>query len=458
VPLAPEDGQSLSAGLGRVDAVLEELGMTRSVTPQPRDRARDNAMALLEACGSAAAGRELALVGYAAELLSAVDLAVDAQRTRELVGALQARAGIPRVALGRELLRTRRAGDHAASHGLEAQLALLRTLTGARAVSVWSEDSDGEPRAVARAGELDTGAVAAVAAARAMLAGEPLSAEAPRDTLGTRIDPARPAAGALIAHGIDPAAPELRPLLSAAAPNVAELLERDMLLDRQQWRELVAGAVERRLARVRFDLHDGPQQDVILLAHDVRLFRDQLRPLLDGDPNQQRALGRLDDLEAQLIALDGDLRRLSTSVQSPFLAPDSLLESLQRVTDAFAKRTGIRPEADYRGDLTQLSESQQIALLALIQEALSNVRKHSEATSVQISIVSDSDGIRVTVSDDGRGFDPETTVAPAARAGRLGLVGMHERVRMLGGQTRIESRPGGPTVICAVLPWWGGDD
>ena len=125
---------------------------------------------------------------------------------------------------------------------------------------------------------------------------------------------------------------------------------------------------------------------------------------------------------------------------------------MQRVTDAFAKRTGILPETDYRGDLAQLSDSQQIALLALIQEALSNVRKHGEATSVQISLVSDPDGIRVTVSDDGRGFDPETTVAPAARAGRLGLVGMHERVRMLGGRPQIESCPGGPTVISAFLP------
>ena len=62
------------------------------------------------------------------------------------------------------------------------------------------------------------------------------------------------------------------------------------------------------------------------------------------------------------------------------------------------------------------------------------------------------------MSDDGRGFDPETTVARAARAGRLGLVGMHERVRMLGGQTQIDSRPGGPTVVSAVLPRWDGED
>jgi signal transduction histidine kinase len=209
---------------------------------------------------------------------------------------------------------------------------------------------------------------------------------------------------------------------------------------------------------VRFDLHDGPQQDVILLAQDIRMFRDQLRPLLDGHPDQGRALGRLDDLEAQLLALDGDLRRLSTSVQSPFVSPDSLLESLQRVADAFAKRTGIVPKTEFGADLTELSESQQIALLALVQEALSNVRKHGEASAVRVSIVPEGDGIRAEVTDDGRGFDPETTVARAVQAGRLGLVGMHERVRLLGGETQIQSQPGGPTVVSAVLPRWGGEE
>ena len=75
-------------------------------------------------------------------------------------------------------------------------------------------------------------------------------------------------------------------------------------------------------------------------------------------------LDHADDLEAQLIALDGDLRRLSTTVQSPFLSPGSLIESLQRVCDAFATRTGILPETEFSADLTDLSESQEIALLA----------------------------------------------------------------------------------------------
>jgi len=431
VPVAPEDGQSLSAALQQVVAALDDAGIGASLSPDARARAQSSARGLLDAYGGGADGIAAAVVACAAELVGGLADAPagSSDDVRRAAEALHRRAGISRVALGRELLRARGA----------AQLPLLRALTGARAVSVSVEQKDGDPRRVAHTGDLGAGT------------------RSEERTLRLRIA-ARPVAGVLTLHGVDPHAPELDLLLAAAAPGVADLIERETLRDREHWRELVTGAVERRLARVRFDLHDGPQQDVILLAQDVRMFRDQLGPLLEGHPDQVRALGRLDDFEAQLMALDGDLRRLSTSVQSPFLSPGSLLESLQRVTDAFAKRTGILPETDFTADLSGLSESQEIALLALVQEALSNVRKHGEASAVQISIVSDPDGIRAQVTDDGRGFDPEATAARAARAGRLGLVGMHERARMLGGETRIESRPGGPTVVSALLPRWGGEE
>jgi signal transduction histidine kinase len=460
VPIAPEDRQSLAEALEPVATVLDDLGVGAFIPVTARDRAQDNARALTDACGGAADGVALALVAYAAELVGIIadELAADhPDDLRRLFDALQARAGVPQVALGRELVRGRRLTELPAPDALHGQLALLRALTGAHAVSLWAGQGEADPRLFARAGELDVAAGQIAPAVRAVLESDGAGLTTGEAAVGLRIG-VRPAVGALIVQGVDPQAPELGLLLAAAAPGVAGLLERDTLRDREHWRELVAGAVERRLARVRFDLHDGPQQDVILLAQDVRLFRDQLRPLLHCDPDQARALGRLDDLEAQLLSLDGDLRRLSTSVQSPFLSPGSLLESLERVADAFAKRTGILPQTDFSADLTALSESQQIALLALVQEALSNVRKHGDASTVRVSIVAHPDGIRAEVSDDGRGFDPETTVARAAGAGRLGLVGMHERVRMLGGQTQIDSKPGGPTVVSAVLPRWGGEE
>jgi signal transduction histidine kinase len=141
-------------------------------------------------------------------------------------------------------------------------------------------------------------------------------------------------------------------------------------------------------------------------------------------------------------------------VESPFVHPGSLPDQLGQITKAFAARSGFEPQTRLEGDLTKLSESQQIALMALIREALSNVREHSRARTVTISISSRANGVKAEVTDDGVGFEPETTLVRAAREGHLGLVGMHERVRMLGGRTHIESRPGGPTVISVSLPSW----
>ena len=236
---------------------------------------------------------------------------------------------------------------------------------------------------------------------------------------------------------------------------LAGLLDREALLAREHSNEEeVVSAVQRRLARLRFDLHDGPQQDVHLLAQDLALFREQLRPVIAGEPNAERLIGRLDDLEAQLVALDGDIRRLSSAVQSPFLTPGSLPQALTEITDAFASRTGVEPVTRLTGAARSPHRFAADHAAGAVREALSNIRKHSDAQAVRITIDSDEHGVRAEIRDDGRGFDTESTLVRAARAGRLGLVGMHERVRMLGGRTDITSRPGGPTVISATLPRW----
>lgn len=108
------------------------------------------------------------------------------------------------------------------------------------------------------------------------------------------------------------------------------------------------------------------------------------------------------------------------------------------------------------GNFAPMTDSQQITLLALVREALNNIREHSGAKTVTLSLRASDDGTEVTIIDDGRGFEPEEELVRAARGGHLGLVGMHERVRMLGGETNIDSRPGGPTTISAQIPRWRG--
>jgi two-component system nitrate/nitrite sensor histidine kinase NarX len=234
------------------------------------------------------------------------------------------------------------------------------------------------------------------------------------------------------------------------------IVQREILLAQNaaSVRALVESS-ERKLTRLGFDLHDGPIQDVAVLAEDLRLFQDQLERELGPLAKHERVRGRIEDLDAQLAALDGELRRLSGEVQAasvllnrPF--PTALRERVR----AFTARTGVKPRLTLAGDMSLLSTSQQIALLNIIQEALSNIREHAHATKVQIVVSSSRDGLEAKVVDNGRGFDLESTLMRAAREGRIGLLAMNERVRLLGGGCRIDSRRGGPTIVSVSLEPW----
>ena len=446
--------------LDRLDRLIDETVSSVALPLDVRRQRRQDALTRLGAPGDVPAAVAVVALGYASELIeaAAVDLAARPDDAFALFTGIEAITGLSRVTLARDVLRSPRFGELAPEVAVEAQLALLASLSDARAVSLWTSGPDGAPRQLASAGTPAPEDGEARELASCLLARP--DSDAVGAALGVRLDQRIERPAALVAHAPRPGprppeADHRLMLLRIVAPGLESALERDELLRRDRASEqTVISAVERRLARLRYDLHDGPQQDVHLLATDLALFREQLLPILRADPNHDRIVGRLDDLAAELVALDGDLRRLASTVQSPFLPLGSLPESLRDLTDAFSVRTGIEPDTRLRGDFSALSESQQITLLALIREALSNVREHAQASNVRIAVSASRGGAEAEIVDDGQGFEPEATLVRAAREGHLGLVGMHERVRMLGGRTQIESRRGGPTVISVRLPAW----
>lgn len=391
---------------------------------------------------------ELTASGFGA---LAVDLAANPVVLRDVLEQVAKAVGMPRLVIGRAVLRARELAQLRPGRGIGATLGLLVGLTDMRAVSLWTLWPSGDLRQISHAGGFKPDVRITRRLARDLLAGKLVKSR--NDVAGLLVPRYHEANAVLIARGTTESRLERRLLMAAAVPMLAGMLDRfDALRPAIGSEHDVLAATERRLTRLRFDLHDGPQQDVIMLAEDLREFRARLEGAVAGHPDQPRLLGRLDDLQARLVALDGDLRRMSASVQSPFLQRDALPDAIAQVVGAFELRTSIAPRVEITGNLAELSDSQQITLLALIQEALSNIREHSQAQHVSIAVAGDQNGVVATVTDDGLGFDPETALVKAAREGHLGLVGMHERVRMLGGRTQIDSRPGGPTVISVTLP------
>lgn len=454
-----EQDHSLVATLDQVARIVEAAG-TGAIDPEERVRAETLALALARTGNGHLSGSIAPAVTFVAVLLSdmAVDLAADIPTARRLVRQLEQGAGLPATAVGHELLRGSRVWQLPADVALHVQLSLLQIFTHARGVSVWTAAPGEQPRCVGRVGHGGGDQAEAERLAERLLSPGPGHNSArTHGATGMVVDRGQLPAAALILQDSGEISADTGVLLEASAPVIGAILDRiELLTTGALDGPSVISALERRLARLRYDLHDGPQQDVHLLALDLRLFRDQLAPVVSADPDAGRILGRLDDLEAQLVALDSELRHISTSMQSPFLPAGSLPDALEAITEAFASRSGIQPEVKLTGDLTVLSDSQQITLLALVREGLNNVQKHSGARRVTITLAAHDRGVDAQVTDDGCGFDPERTLVQAAREGHLGVVGIHERVRMLGGHARIESRPGGPTVISVSLPTWKG--
>jgi signal transduction histidine kinase len=254
---------------------------------------------------------------------------------------------------------------------------------------------------------------------------------------------------ALVARGRGAESENLEQYLDETATALAPLLERASLFDRRVQREhdLVA-AGERRLLRLGFDLHDGPLQEIVALAEELRQTSTQISAVVPDD-FRQRVRGRFDDVHARLGALDESLRQIAHSIRSTTAVARPVADAVEAELIALQTATGIEADLQVEGNLAGLTDSQKIVLFRVVQEALSNVRKHSDAERVSIVLRSRRTFVDLTVTDDGCGFDPR-----GLDTSRLGLAGISERVRLLGGAVEIETTPGAGTTVRATLPQW----
>jgi signal transduction histidine kinase len=337
---------------------------------------------------------------------------------------------------------------------VELQLGLLVALAPISDVSLWTTDPLSDLTCTVSVGDGDpTRRVRN--AARATLDGTGDGDTSERGWIhGVAVKRWQQPYGALVVRARPDCRARALTFLQETAALLAPVLERDMLLERNAERErALVESGERRLLRLGFDLHDGPLQDLVALAADVRLAQMQVSEHIGGRQGRLFA-GRLEDLTSQISELDRTLRELAQSLEPASVLDRPLVEALKREVDSFERRSKIRVTLDLDGEFDSMSASQRIALYRITQEGLANVREHSKAKHVQIRVHGGSSGTVAEIADDGRGFEVAKTLIRAAKNGRLGLVGMGERIRLLGGTFDVDSRPGGPTALRLVLPHW----
>jgi signal transduction histidine kinase len=327
----------------------------------------------------------------------------------------------------------------------ELALALLVELAPAAAGSLWIVDAAGSTTCLVSHGKAPRSRRLREVA-RAALDGVTVGTAHVHVRVVERWD--RPHA-ALVARGRGAESENLEEYLDEAANALAPLLERASLFDRRVQREhdLVA-AGERRLLRLGFDLHDGPLQEIVALAEELRAASNQISSVVPDD-FRQRVRGRFNDVHARLGALDDSLREIAHSIRSTTAVARPVADAVQSELRALENATRIATELHVEGDLTSLSDSQKIVLFRVVQESLSNVRKHSGASRVAVVLRSRRTFVELTVTDDGCGFDPR-----GLDTDRLGLAGISERVRLLGGAVEIQTTTGEGTTVRATLPQW----
>jgi signal transduction histidine kinase len=444
--------------LGRLHAFFREGCSAEAHTAL--DRALSHARRVSAGCADSAVGDELATVAYAAEaiveLASALEL--DDDDVRGAAAAVAETCALPLSAARYTLF------SHAVVHprllelpplvALEIQLRLLLSLDVVSEISLWRPTMNGLDDLI-ELGSVSGPSRRIRAEAKAVLRGRSrLSLLGGSKLRGAPVLRFGEPYAALVGRGASAEVEVIDAYLAEAAAAIGPIVEREHLLEQSSERDrTLIAAAERRLMRLGFDLHDGPIQDVLALAADIRLLQEQIYPFVLEDHREQ-AYGRFDDLTARLVELDRDLREIAHSLETKSIISRPIGEILHREVDGFSERTGVAATLEIKGDPDSLSSAQRITVFRVIQEALANVREHASASNVDVRVRARRSAIEVQIVDDGMGFEVERAVAKAAQRGRLGLVGIAERVRMLGGTFEMESAPGGPTKLRMILPHW----
>jgi len=200
--------------------------------------------------------------------------------------------------------------------------------------------------------------------------------------------------------------------------------------------ELRELAVLQERERIAQDLHDGSIQSL----YAVSLALEDGEELLGSDPSA--ASERIERAIESIHGTIAEIREFIMGLDPETRAPVDLVAELTALADAFQRGTLI--DVDLSGDATDsLDPDETVQLIQLTREAMSNVARHAGATSLRLDLASRDGILRLSIIDDGRGFDPTATQRP----GHHGLTNMHARAEALGGSLRIESGPTGTSVV-----------
>jgi signal transduction histidine kinase len=207
----------------------------------------------------------------------------------------------------------------------------------------------------------------------------------------------------------------------------------------------ITRAQEDERQRIARELHDDTAQGLIELSRRV----DALAPDLEG--LDEPTTHRLEELQGRLEDLLQGVRRFSRDLRPSVLDDLGLLPALNGLL-AGLKEHGIEPRLETKGTSRRLPPETELALFRIAQEALNNVRRHAQASEVAVTAEFQEARVRLTIQDNGCGFQLAGRTSDLVSMGRFGLAGMEERAHLLGGQLKVLSGLEFGTIVVADVP------
>jgi signal transduction histidine kinase len=217
---------------------------------------------------------------------------------------------------------------------------------------------------------------------------------------------------------------------AAVAVDLSERIARDAL-------RRVVDAQEQERRRLARELHDETGQALTSILLGLRALEETLAT--------DEARAATAELRERVVATLQDVRGLAVELRPSALDDFGLVAALERLTASFAEQTGIAVDFETALPEERLPGEMETALYRIVQESLTNVVKHAHARRVSILLTRTSGAVKAVIEDDGRGIGDDV-------GGGFGLVGMRERLALLGGRLEIESGPGSGTTIAAEVP------
>ncbi len=206
--------------------------------------------------------------------------------------------------------------------------------------------------------------------------------------------------------------------------------------------EMIVNAQEAERQRLSRQMHDGPAQ---ALSNFILQTEIAMR-LLDVDPAQ--AKDELSSLKSSAMGTFQKVRNFIFELRPMMLDDLGLIPTIRKYVDAFKEQTGLDVNVNVTGNERRLEAYIEVMIFRALQELLGNAARHSQANLIKVHVDLGNDLARVTVDDNGKGFDPETV----QQSNNLGLKLIRERAEMLGGTFEIDTSIGKGTRIAFTVP------